>query len=328
MIPLIMKTVSRLLLLIAILVQTTFAKNERNVILVTMDGVRWDEIFKGSDPTYSHAPSENLIPNLTGPLSKEGVLLGDELTSTVSVENQTNISLPGYQNIFLGRPTSCESNWCLRVCKDTITDELRKKLNLKKKEIAAFTSWGRIRRAWANHPLFTTRNFGLTPFLSSDPFYAQNNEAQRTDLPPWGFPGLPIARFDKYTYAAGYHYLTTQKPRFMYIGMLDSDESAHASNYDWYMTSIRALDTRIMEIVDFLKSNREYGDNTLLIVTTDHGRGEGDAWTSHGAAHPHSKKIWMYVRPPVGHSDFLSKIGTSLTHSDIRKIISAWMLEE
>lgn len=316
-----------LTLLSVLLILTAEASPRRNVILVTMDGVRWDEIFKGSDPNFSHAPSENLIPNLSGPLSQEGVLFGDTLSSTVNVENPTNISLPGYQNIFLGHPSNCKSNWCVRVFEDTITDELRKKLRLKKRDLAAFTSWGRIRRAWANHPVFTTRNFGLSPILLNDPFYKKINEEQKKDLPPWGYPALPIARFDKYTYAAGFHYLTTQKPRFMYIGMLDSDESAHASNYVWYMKSIRDLDSRILQIVEFLKSNPEYGDQTLLIVTTDHGRGEGPAWTSHGVDHPHSKKMWMYVRPPAGHLDFLKPFGTNLTHSDVRKMIAAWMFE-
>ncbi len=306
-------------------VGTSAAAPARNVILITMDGVRWDEMFLGSDPVISGQPRENLFPNLLGPLSLEGRLYGDEISSVVEVENPTNVSLPGYENIFLGHPNGCKGNWCPRVAEETIADKIRKDLKLKRKEIAAFTSWGRIRRAVFQIPVGSVRSFGNSLIPLNDSFYQDINRKQLSDLPPWGFKGLPIARWDKYTFDAGFHYLQTEKPRFLYIGLLDSDESAHAGNYPLYLQSLRDFDSRLMAIVEFLKSNPEYGDNTLLIVTTDHGRGDGSNWTSHGADHPASKRMWMYVRPPAGHSSVLDVMGKKSGHSAVRRLIQEWM---
>jgi hypothetical protein len=65
----------------------------------------------------------------------------------------------------------------------------------------------------------------------------------------------------------------------------------------------------------------EYGRSTTLIVTTDHGRGDENTWTDHGAALSEAKYIWLYAtrintRPPTP----LKKV---YTHIDIRPTIEA-----
>ena len=37
------------------------------------------------------------------------------------------------------------------------------------------------------------------------------------------------------------------------------------------------------------------GRDTLLVVTTDHGRGDGNGWHGHGLLKPSSKYIWMFA---------------------------------
>lgn len=303
----------KLLFPVFFIAQFSFAETPR-VILLTMDGVRWDEVFV-----------EKLMPNLTGPLSEEGTLYGDGIRSIAEVENSTNISLPGYQNIFLGHPSRCKGNQCLKTNENTIIDELRTSLDLKKDDLAAFTSWGKIRRAFAKRKCHTTHSFGLSRIKSNDPYFKNINQTQKKDLPPWGVRGLPIARYDQYTFDAGFHYLKTEKPRFLYIGLLDSDEWAHAGNMDGYRKSIQDFDQRIAQVVDYLKANPEIERETLLIVTTDHGRGTGENWIHHGPEHPHSKKIWMYVRTPKEKAGFLATLSERVSHNDVRKLISEWM---
>ena len=37
-------------------------------------------------------------------------------------------------------------------------------------------------------------------------------------------------------------------------------------------------------------------NETMVIVTTDHGRGSGDNWTTHGALYPESSYTWAFVK--------------------------------
>ena len=58
----------------------TFAEGP-NVILITLDGVRWSEVFEGTDPDLTGAPRVPIMNHLTGELALEGMLLGDQQTS-------------------------------------------------------------------------------------------------------------------------------------------------------------------------------------------------------------------------------------------------------
>ncbi|KAK0038740.1 AP protein [Biomphalaria pfeifferi] len=49
----------------------------------------------------------------------------------------------------------------------------------------------------------------------------------------------------------------------------------------------------------WLKSIPEYKDNTLFIVTSDHGRGDGrEGWKNHSVLLPGSERIWIAAFGP------------------------------
>src|SRR5438105_8633390 len=68
-------------------------------VLVTIDGVRWQEIFEGSDPRFfAGAPQRRaaaIAPNLHRLATDEGGVLGAPEMGTISATGPHFVSLPG-----------------------------------------------------------------------------------------------------------------------------------------------------------------------------------------------------------------------------------------
>lgn len=312
-----------LLTAVFLLLSSAARAENPNVILITLDGVRWSEVFEGTDPELTEAPRVPIMSHLTGELTLEGMLLGDRETSWVDVANPVNMSLPGYQSIFAGSPTGCYTNFCRTIRRETFPEQLQKKFGFSTDEMAAFASWGQLRRAYARRgsPLYL--NAGATPSGIPDPFHQAIDEEQSRNPAPWTLPGIWTSRYDRYTWAHALHYLKTKHPRFLYVSLLDADEYAHTGNYQGYIGALKNYDNWIREISDLLDASGEYGRNTLLIVTTDHGRGNGDDWTEHGFLFPESKRIWMYLRGKGITPGSKPLPGTRLTHNAVKMLVES-----
>jgi phosphopentomutase len=118
------------------------------------------------------------------------------------------------------------------------------------------------------------------------------------------------------------NYLKKNKPRFLFISLNDSDEWAHRNEYDRYLQTLRQHDAWVRELVTTLDGMGEYGKGATLLVTTDHGRGDGGAWTDHGSNVNGAEYIWLYGRNQ--NTRKLGKSGNSgYSHADIRPTIEA-----
>lgn len=291
-----------------------------NVILLMLDGVRWQEVFQGVDSHLATKESGEIFTNLHGELENQGLLFGDPSDdSQMSVANRAFLSLPAYQSIMSGFPQPCKSNTCGRIGVETFQERLVRDLSLERNQVATIGSWINIAHAVEHLPGATFVNTGVDPLddKTSDPVFGEINDEQSRNLPQW-----EAARLDRYTYGHAMHYLKKYRPRFMFISLQDSDEWAHHGNYDNYVNTLRHYDRVIKELVDALKSMGEYGRNTTLLVTTDHGRGTGSAWKNHGVLWPSSRFVWMYAFGPH------VKTGTSVkglhySHLDLRPTIES-----
>jgi len=121
------------------------------------------------------------------------------------------------------------------------------------------------------------------------------NKEQHIFVPPWH-----NARFDRYTMAFATRYLVKYRPRFMFLSLNDSDDVAHTADYAGYISALQDYDTWLKQLQELLMHLGEYGKNTTIIVTTDHGRGEGEHWISHGEKESmtESKPIWLAAVGP------------------------------
>src|SRR5215204_5681807 len=112
--------IARLAFVITTLVCVAAAESRtRNVVLITADGLRWQDLFGGMDSTLplkdiplkqqmSGATPEDrrakLMPFFWGHLASRGIVLGNvKKNSSVRVTNGFRVSYPGYSEILTGR---------------------------------------------------------------------------------------------------------------------------------------------------------------------------------------------------------------------------------
>jgi len=323
-----------------------------NVILVMLDGVRWQEFFHGSDSSISSEMNEPVIfKNIQESLkkqkqvnsgSKAGTALqaffvsGDRTSgSENSVSNHRFISLPAYQSIMAGVTTSCKTNSCGRVQVETLQEKIRRELKLKKTEVATIASWEEIPNAVEHLEGQTFVNAGVQEIHEGmlDATTLALNRKQSQNNGGWE------SRKDDYTFAQAVNYVKNNKPRFLFISLNDSDEWAHRGKYTEYVSTLKGYDKKIQVLFDTLGSMGAYGRATTVIVTTDHGRGNGSRWKDHGTSSPESKYFWIYGRSALG-SPLGSPLGSTMvkrsgkdalpntggyTHLDIRPTIEKLM---
>ena len=81
---------------------------------------------------------------------------------------------------------------------------------------------------------------------------------------------------------------------FLWVSLNDSDLAAHLNDLEGYHRALIIFDEFLDTLFTKLKKIGIY-EQTLIIVTTDHGRGNGIFWTKHGRYFPSSKKTWAFV---------------------------------
>jgi hypothetical protein len=294
--------------------------NGKNVIFITLDGVRWQEVFHGSDPKLNGGATESVVfKKLFQRLSTSGLVMGDrDSGSEMTVSNPYNISLPAYYSMMTGATQSCDSNGCERTPTTTLQETILKELNLQPIQVASIASWAPIELAVQheeNKTFVNTGNYELNDG-SNDAELSSINQLQTAD-----HPSGSSVRHDQYTFMQAMRYLKKNKPRFLYMSLNDADELAHAGDYPGYIKVLTQYDEWISEIFDALADMSDYGQATTVMITTDHGRGNGNKWTDHGTNVPESKYIWLYA----GGSHF-KRVATpnkNYNHNYIRPTIQA-----
>jgi hypothetical protein len=288
-----------------------------NVILVTLDGVRTREFFEGTDP-YHHAkldPSERgvIFSKLWEKHASKGLVFGKN--GGYRIASDVAISLPSYQALMTGHSTHCQNNQCGRVKEETVLESVRRELHLKKSEVAVFGSWKGMKNSTAQsaRSIFRSIYPDFKPY-SGDRTLRKLRNASVFDRPEWAG-----SRKDHYTWDMGMHYLKNYCPRVLYISLVDSDEYGHEGDYPGYVRSLRTYDSYLDSLMGALGGMGAYGKDTTLIVTTDHSRGEGEGWTSHGSKPDTEKEVFLYVKGP----GFAAKgvIDSQATHANVRPTI-------
>jgi hypothetical protein len=274
----------------------------RNVIVVTLDGVRWQEMFGGSDlslaqqqhlPRCSWLTARELVPNIYRRFVDGGAVVGAPgHGATIDASGPTFVSLPGYEELFLGRPgRGCSDNECGPVVQPTLVDELRARFP-EAGAVAIISSWERIDRVAAAHPSMVVMSAGRRRGPTRDRVAvtaaARAILDEAAHVRTW--PGHHDYRPDRYTAALALEYLAAQRPRFLFIGLGDADEHAHANDYRRYLGSLRDGDAFIAALFRTLEALGRYGQETTVILTVDHGRDENFA--EHGYS-PVSGRVWL-----------------------------------
>lgn len=255
----------------------------KRVIYLTLDGVRWQDLFLTQD----------YFPILWNKYADKLSFYGAPNSGTAVQVASIPTSLPSYQSQMAGAVQPCTGNDGGRIQVETFPERLVRELSWNKKDVATFSSWDKINLAVERIEGTTHANTGNTPAYDPDTQQAdvimdEINHHQTEDHPGFG------VRYDKYTFAHALHYLKTYQPRFLWIALNDSDDIAHANLLEEYHQSLRFYDQAIDTVFTTLET-LGLADETVVIVTTDHGRGHGEGWVGHGVEYPGSEQTWAFV---------------------------------
>lgn len=316
----------RVALVIVAAAFTTFAGQTENIILVTADGLRHQEFFTGVDPELvgddakkesgSDRPAvlrkkywaesaqerrEKLMPFLWKELVKEGVVYGNRaLGSKVVCRNPHWFSYPGYAEILNGGPVAAvDSNDSVFSPRETILEFLKRKYKLDSNEVAAFGSWEVFNYITMQKEGAIFCNAGYEAIdpsskLMKNDRMRQWSALQFEMLTPWD-----SVRHDAVTLNLALEYMASEKPRFLYIALGETDDWAHNRRYDRKVEFTHYFDEALKRIWTAIQSNRAYRGKTTLIVTTDHGRGRTPRdWTNHGEGVEGANEAWLCVFGP------------------------------
>jgi len=316
-----------LFLAFSLLSYTSFCQSvgkTQNVILITLDGMRWQEVFGGAEARlinknfvndstavirdfWAETPQQRrqrLMPFVWSTIATQGQIYGNrDYGNFVNVSNNQWFSYPGYSEILCGFPDNerIHSNDKFDNPNTNVLEFINKQKGFTGK-VVAYSSWDVFPY------IINTKRSGV-------PVNAGIIEAKGviTEKEKWinelmhQVPNpLGDVRLDAFTFHYAFEYLKRNNPRVLYLALDETDDFAHQGRYDLYLNSAKNTDAMIKILWNWLQSNPQYKDKTTLMIATDHGRGTDDinAWKSHGSKMINSDQIWMAVlgpdTPPTG----------------------------
>ncbi len=292
-----------------------------HVVLVVCDGLRWQEVFTGADPGLLADPAASghartradlerrfggpdaatrrarLFPFLWSTVASGGQLFGNlDRHSRVAVTNGVAISYPGYHELLTGRTDPrIDRNEFGPNPDATVFEWLNGQPGFAGRS-AVFGTWSVLADLFNPARSRLPVRVGPTLVDRSDPtpegrllagLYDDSTSLYGSNAP------------DAFVHVALRRYLARHRPRLLFVGYGDTDLWAHLGRYDLVLETARRFDDYVADLWAQLQAQPAYRGRTVLLVTTDHGRGSGPVdWREHGAAHPGSADIWLAVLGP------------------------------
>ncbi len=247
-----------------------------NLVLVTADGLRWQEVFRGIDPAlmeredahmkdagalrerlWAESPAERrrkLMPFLWTTIEAEGVILGDrDQGSRVDVRNGHRFSYPGYSEILTGKPQDdvIDSNDLRPNPSRTVLEVLLEELSLPKEQVAAFASWSVFEGIVSSRAGRIVSNAGYQAFEiePSTPRLDELSRAQFELLTAW-----PTVRHDYTTLELALEYMRARSPRVVYVALGETDDWAHERRYDHTLETAQYFDSALRKLWALIQS--------------------------------------------------------------------------
>jgi hypothetical protein len=292
------------------------AQQAENIIIITTDGFRWQEVFKGMDSAIANnskfnqgdssyifekywSNNENerrkkLMPFFWNTIVNHGQIYGNrKLDNKVNNANPHWFSYPGYSEIMTGfADSTIDSNEFPPNPHVTVLEFLNQQSKFKNK-VAAFGAWDAFDR------ILNQQRSGIPVFSAFDTIGGKKptanekliNAMMQDSYRPFGNAEC----LDVFTHYAALEYLKTKKPKVVYISYGETDEWAHHGYYRSYLDAAHLVDKWIKEIWTFVQSDPQYKNKTAIFITTDHGRGDinKEEWRDHGSGIADAYQIWF-----------------------------------
>ena len=312
----------------------------QNIFIITTDGFRWQEVFKGADLDLIQNESfvkdtslirqqfwsedlkerrKKLMPFFWNVIAEKGMLAGNrEYGNQVNVSNLYKISYPGYNEILTGfADKKFIPNLTVWNKNTNVLEYLNSCKNYSGK-VAAFCSWNLmsfILDEKHNHlpvnsgyEMLEEQGDSLNQIINT----LQNSVTHKS-----------TTRHDLLTYASAKNYIEKKHPKILFLGLGETDEFAHKGQYDQYLQKAKQFDQILAELWYYVQTDPFYKGNTTFIITTDHGRGSNiDNWSQHGFWVKGSGEAWMAMIGPGINAEGEIKTKAKLYQKQIASTVS------
>lgn len=320
-------------------------RKTENVILITLDGYRWQELFNGAEQRlmtreflatdsaalanefWMDTPEkrrEKLMPFTWSVIAKQGQIYGNRAYNNfANVTNQQWFSYPGYSEILCGFADDqrINSNDKSENPNTNVLEYLQKQPALAGK-VAAFSSWDAFPYIINTGRSKVPVNAGIVTATKPNDREKWLNEIMHQVPNPLG-----DVRLDAFTFNYAFEYLKKNKPRVLYIALDETDDFAHGGKYDLYLRSAHYTDNFFRILWDWCQNDPQYRGKTTIIITCDHGRGSVtiDDWRHHGTNTVNSDQIWIAaIGPDMQAGGEIKSVG-QVYQNQIAKTIAALM---
>ena len=297
------------------------AQKTENIIVITTDGFRWQEVFKGLDPAIANDKKFNqgdstyiyknnagadyasslikIMPVFWSEIVSKGQIYGNrDLGNKVDVANPYWFSYPGYSEIMTGNvDLKVNSNSYKANPNVNILEYLNQQPKIKGKT-AAFGAWDAFDRILneerSGFPVISA--FDNVGGSKPTPTQKLLNDMRNNSYKPFNEGEC----LDVFTHYQAMNELKTNKPKVLYVAYGETDEWAHHGQYKSYLDAANQVDKWIKEIWDFVQNDPQYKNKTTIFITVDHGRGDKikTQWTDHGSDIAGASQIWFAAMGP------------------------------
>lgn len=322
------------------------ASNGPKVILVTIDGLRTEDFFTGADERFLNlkeggvTEAENralkkdfwretpaarrkaLMPFIWNTVAENGQIFGNEtLGSSMKVTNGFNFSYPGYNEMLTGIADPKVNSNDLGPNPNVTVIEWLAAQDLFKNKVAVFGAWDAFR------DIYNRKRSGLRVRAGAEAMLPEDSRGNHQMLNSMILNSTPYWAGevgDAPMFYSALEYLKEEKPSVMHIGFGETDEWGHFARYDLLLRSAYLTDRMIRDLWQTLQSMPEYRDQTTLVITTDHGRGNGlTSWHDHGTTTLGSEKVWIaFLGPRIKALGERSHV-VALTQSQVAATLAA-----
>lgn len=315
----------------------------KNLIIVTLDGMRWQEVYRGADSaminskftndkeevrkkywsTALNERREKLFPFLWSVIGKQGQLYGNrDAGNKDEIANTYNFSYPGYNEIFTGFPDKrMNTNDPITNPNMNVLEFINKQKGFEGKVIA-FSSWERFPQILNTHRSGLPVYSGYVNLKNADANTRLKylNELQHNVPHYLG----DSTRLDFITYEFSKEYIKQYRPRVLYMAFDETDDMAHEGNYKLYLERAKQEDGFIRSLWEMIQADSFYKNNTTLLITCDHGRGDTpmDTWKGHGEDVKGSENTWFAVIGPDTAPNGEIKTPTTTYHKQLAQTMA------
>ncbi len=289
-----------------------------NIVLITLDGFRWQEVFNGADSSFMKQQAtlkdpklkekywredlterrKALLPFLWSTIATQGQIYGNRtLGNNVNVTNNQLFSYPGYNEVLTGSADNERINSNDKIYNpNTNVLEFINKQPAYKGKVAAFSSWDVFPYIINDKRSGVYVSTGVAEIKGT-----KLSEAEKMmnklilNLPN----PLGDVRLDAFTFYYGMEYMKKNKPKVIYFAFDETDDFAHQGEYGAYLNSANYTDKFFSELWAYLQSDPQYKNKTTIIITSDHGRGDNaEDWKHHGQEIPAADQLWFAFLGP------------------------------